>query len=169
MKTNTIPHRVFAEDPIMILWLGLLPKAIQIIQTESFLKLLERTQIRKKMFWSWNKIPGNRKIQNTNKPTAAICGLRQMIDHARATSAAAAAAARCVWSMLYGSHAKAVNRRHRRAMCSVRVQSSKHDKFFRWPVASAAEKEQHTEHPRQHAAVIDKAHGGIIDVASAPF
>ena len=35
-------------------------------------------------------------------------------------------------------------------------------------MASAAEKEQHTEHPRQHATVVDKAHGGVIDVASAP-
>ena len=85
------------------------------------------------------------------------CGLRKIIDYDWATSAAAAAAARS--SMLYGSHAKDVNRRHRGAMCSVCVgravrcagvaPSPKH-KFFCWPVASAAEKEQHTEHPRQH-------------------
>ena len=35
----------------------------------------------------------NKKIQNTNKPTVAICGLRKIIDYARATSTAAAAAA----------------------------------------------------------------------------
>ena len=29
-------------------------------------------------------------------------------------------------------------------------------------------KKKLTEHPRQHAAVVDKTHGGVIDVASAP-
>ena len=87
------------------------------------------------------------------------------------------AAARCVWSMLYGSHAKAVNRRHRRVMCSVCVRRAmRYASVAPKPKARqvfsltgrASEKEQHTEHPRQHAAVVDKAHGGVIDVASVP-
>ena len=40
--------------------------------------------------------------------------------------------------------------------------------FFRLRTA-LQQKKQHTEHPRQHAAaVFDKAHGDVIDVASAP-
>ena len=68
-------------------------------------------------------------------------GLRKIADYALATSAAAAAAAAaaaCVCSVLYGSHAKAINRCHvRGACCAVRVwrgqtpQSPGHDHFFR--------------------------------------
>ena len=51
--------------------------------------------------------------------------MTKIADYARATSAAAAAAAAAacvrVCSVLYGSHAKAVNPRHRGALCSVCV------------------------------------------------
>ena len=96
-----------------------------------------------------------------------ICGLRRMLDYARATSAAAVAAAAALLLMLGVCDlcCTAVMRRlsldatgERCAVCAwgvrcdvhVSPQSPKHDTFFRWPVASAAEKEQHTEHPRQH-------------------
>ena len=48
---------------------------------------------------------------------------RYLADYARDTSvvAAVAAAAACVCSVLDGSHAKAVNRRHRGALCSACV------------------------------------------------
>ena len=89
----------------------------------------------------------------------------------------------CLCSVLYGSHAKADNRRHRGALCSACVgravrclwrghtpQSPEHDYFFRWPLASAAKEKQQTEHPRRmlQQAVVYTALGGVIDVASAP-
>ena len=62
-------------------------------------------------------------IIRTNQRLRCEMRVEKIIDYARATSAAAAAAAaaRCVCSILNGSHAKAVNRRHRGAMCSVYV------------------------------------------------
>ena len=57
-------------------------------------------------------------------------------------------------------------------LCGVRVSSQIPERsdhyFLGWPVASAAKTKQHTEQPRQHAAVVDKGHGGVMDVASAP-
>ena len=81
--------------------------------------------------------------------------------------------------MLYGSHAKAVNRPHRGAMCSVCVGRvvrcacvalgpKARRLVFSLTGRVCSKKKQHTEHPRQHAAVVDKAYGGVIDVASAP-
>ena len=68
-------------------------------------------------------------------------GLRKIAYYARATSAAAAAAAAdaaaaaaaaaCVCSVLYGSHAKAVNRRHVRGACCAVCVWRGHDDFFR--------------------------------------
>ena len=75
--------------------MGLLPKAIQIIKTESVFKLLARTQITifgfegQKFFQEIE----NTKYEYTNGCDVDRCELRKIIDCARATSAAAAAAA----------------------------------------------------------------------------
>ena len=88
------------------------------------------------------------------------------------------AAARCVWSMLYGSHAKAVNRRHRRAMCSMCVGRAvrcacvapkpKAQAFSLTGRVCSRKRTAHRAPASACAAVVDKAHGGLIDVASAP-
>ena len=76
-----------------------------------------------------------------------------------------------VSSMVYGSHAKAVNRRHRGALCSACVGRAvwcacvAPEPYFPL-IARVCSKKNNTEHPRQHVAVVDKAHGGAIDVAS---
>ena len=81
--------------------------------------------------------------------------------------------------MLYDSYAKAVNRCHRGAMGSVCVErvvrcacvapeSTARRLLFSLTGRVCTRKKQHTEHPRQHAAVFDKAHSGLIDVATAP-
>ena len=59
---------VFAQD---LLYLGLLPEAIQIIKTKSVLKLLARTQIVKIGFEVEIKLQKNGKY-HTNKPTASM-------------------------------------------------------------------------------------------------
>ena len=85
-----------------------------------------------------------------------------MLDCARATSAAAAAAAVALLLLLGVCDicSTAVMRRPsieatRRAMCSACVVCCA---MCVW----RTEKEQHTEHPRQHAAVVDKAHGSAM-------
>ena len=106
------------------------------------------------------------------------------MDSSRTNDAAAAAAVAPLPLLLgvcaldYGSNAKAVNRRHRGAMSSVCVgravrcarvapePTARRLLFDRSRLCSKTK--QHTEHPRQQAVVVDKAHGGTIDVASAP-
>ena len=109
------------------LWSGLLPKAIQNIQTESVLNLLARTQIDKKWFWSWNKIPGNWKIQKYKVRTNQRQRCEMRVEKNRLRSGyeccccCCCSAAVCDICCTAISHAKAVNRRHRGAMCSVCV------------------------------------------------
>ena len=86
-----------------------------------------------------------------------------------------------VCSVRYGSHAKAVNRRHRGTLCSVFVgravrvrvarshaPESRTRRVFSLTARVCRKKNKYREHPRQHAAIADKAHEGVIDVASAP-
>ena len=81
---------------------------------------------------------------------------------AAAAAASAAAAAACVCTVLYGDHAKAVFRRHRRALftacggpcCAVCVCRTR--LHFSLTGRVCNEYKMHTDHPRQHAAVVDK-------------
>ena len=91
---------------------------------------------------------------------------------------AAAAAARYVRSMLYGNHAKAVNRRHRRAMCSVCVGRAvqcayvapkpKARQVFTLTGCVCSRKKTAHRAPASACCSSRQAHGGVIDVASAP-
>ena len=80
--------------------------------------------------------------------------------------------------MLFSSHAKAVNRRHRRAMCSMCVGRAvrcacvapkpKAQVFSVTGRVCSRKRTAHRAPASACAAVVDKAHGGLIDVASAP-
>ena len=116
------------------------------------------------IFWEFEK------FEQTNGSDAR-CGLRKVADYARATSAAAVAAAAVaafVCSVLYGSHAKAVNLRHRGELCSACVgravrcacgavthpRAQITTSFSGDRSRLHQKKRQHTEHPRQHAAAV---------------
>ena len=132
--------------------MGLLPKAIKIFPNRIGFETACENPNKKKVVLKLKYMSRNKKIQNTNKPTVAICGLRKIIDYARATStaaAAAAAAASAALPLVLGVCdlcCTAVMRRlsidatgGRCAVCAwgvlwdVRVspQSRKHDKFCR--------------------------------------
>ena len=80
--------------------------------------------------------------------------------------------------MLFSSHAKAVNRRHRRAMCSMCVGRAvrcacvapkpKAQVFSVTGRVCSRKRTAHRAPASACAAVVDKAHGGVIDGASAP-
>ena len=58
-------------------------------------------------------------------------------------------------------------------LCGVRVVRShapepRARSLFSLTARVCSKTKQHTEHPRQHAAVVHKTHGGVIDSASAP-
>ena len=97
-------------------------------------------------------------------------GLRKIEGYARSTTAAACVCALC--SMAVSStqpgHVVQCVRGACCALCVWRGHTPQRT-ILSWLTARVGiKKKQHTEQPRRHAAVIDKAHGGVIDVASAP-
>ena len=99
-------------------------KGINIIETELFLNLHARTKIVIFLFEISLKFREFEKYEQTND-----FDVRYGLKNSRLRSryecccccccCSAAAAENCVFSMLYRSHAKDVNGRHRGAMCSV--------------------------------------------------
>ena len=112
-------------------------------------------------------------------PASACCSSRQSTRWCHRCCICTLPTLRRVTLPVFTAASMAVNRRHRGALCSVCVgravrcacvapEPTARRLLFALTGRVCSKQKQHKEHPRQHAVVVDKAHGGVIDVASAP-
>ena len=110
--------------------------------------------------------------------------MRKIPDYVRATSAAAAASAASATAVAAAAAAAACAQRqscegYQSTLCAWGVlcgmyvarshaQEPRARSLFSLTSRVGSKAKQHPDHPREHAALVHKTYGGVIDVASAP-